>query len=44
MNKLMTRINSEVVHTVVLAALGLGGWGYVLAILAAAFDARTIVA
>lgn len=40
----MNKISSEVIHTVVLAALGLGGWAYVLAILAAAFNARTIAA
>lgn len=40
----MNKISSEVIHTVVLAAFGLGGWAYVLTILAAAFHARTVVA
>lgn len=40
----MNKISSEVIHTVVLATFGLGGWTYVLAILSAAFDVRAVVA
>lgn len=40
----MNKISSEMINTLVLAALGVGGWAYVLAILHAAFEVRTIVA
>lgn len=40
----MNKISSEVISTAILAALSLGGWAYVLTILSAAFQVRTIVA
>ncbi|MFZ5655082.1 MAG: hypothetical protein ACOY42_11900 [Pseudomonadota bacterium] len=40
----MNKIVSETLSTLILAAVGLGGWAYVLAVLSAAFDARTVVA
>lgn len=40
----MNKIASETLSTLILAAVGLGGWAYVLGVLRAAFDARTVVA
>lgn len=40
----MNKIASETLSTLVLAAVGLGGWAYVLGVLWAAFEVRTVVA
>ncbi len=40
----MNKIRSEAINAVVLAALGFGGWTYILAVLWAAFQTRTVIA
>ncbi len=40
----MNKISSDAIYTAILTTLGLGGWAYILMILSAAFDARTVVA
>lgn len=40
----MNKIGSETLSTLILAAVGLGGWAYVLGVLSAAFNARTVIA
>lgn len=43
-NQTMNKIRSEAINAVVLAALGFGGWTYILAVLWAAFQTRTVIA